>query len=82
MDVPTENLAGIIMSMHLYYPPLTLPSTSTAQRELRLLCAYEDGGVVLRRRTSPEGKQTVGGKGWDVIWKSRLHVETGSSFAC
>ena len=68
------------MSMHLYYTPLTLPSTSTAQRELRLLCGYEDGGVVLRRRSSPEGKHTVEGNGWDVVWKSRLHVEAGSSF--
>lgn len=67
------------MSMHLFYAPLTLPSTSKAERELRLLCAYEDGGVVLRRRTSPEGRQTVEGKGWDVIWKSQLHVEAGSS---
>ena len=67
------------MSMHLYYAPLTSPSTSKAQRELRLLCAYEDGGVVLRRRTSPGGTQTVEGKGWEVIWKSRLHVESGPS---
>ena len=74
-----ENFVGIIMSMHLYYAPLTSPSTSKAQRELRLLCGYEDGGVVLRRRTTPQDKQTVEGKGWDVIWKSRLHVESGSS---
>lgn len=67
------------MSMHLYYPPLTSPSTSKAERELRLLCGYEDGGVVLRRCTTPEGRQTVEGKGWEVIWKSRLHVESGPS---
>lgn len=67
------------MSMHLYYTPLMSPSTSKAQRELRLLCGYEDGGVVLRRRTTPQDIQTVEGKGWDVIWKSRLHVESGSS---
>ncbi|KAF8551384.1 WD40 repeat-like protein [Imleria badia] len=77
----SENFAGIIMSMHLYYAPLTSPSTSTAQRELRLLCGYEDGGVVLRRRTTPQDRQTVEGKGWEVIWKNRLHVESVMAMA-
>lgn len=78
----SERVAGIIMAMHLYYTPLTVPSTSTAQRELRLLCAYEDGGVVLHRRTTPGGTQTVQGRGWDVVWKRRLHVESGALRAC
>jgi len=73
--------SGIIMSMHLYYAPWTSPSSSTAQRELRLLCAYEDGGVVLRRRTSHEGTQTIESKGWEVVWKSRLHVESVMAMA-
>ncbi|KAF8440495.1 WD40-repeat-containing domain protein [Boletus edulis BED1] len=75
------HIVGIIMSMHLYYAPLTSPSTSKAQREPRLLCGYEDGGVVLRRRTAPEGVQTVEGKGWEVVWKSRLHVESVMAMA-
>ncbi|KAI9568290.1 WD40-repeat-containing domain protein [Boletus coccyginus] len=75
-DGRSGNKSGIIMSMHVYYSPLTSPSTSRAQRELRLLCGYEDGGVVLRRCTTPEGRQTVEGKGWEVVWKSRLHVES------
>ena len=58
---------------------MTSPSTSKAHQELRLLCGYEDGGVVLRRCTTPEGKQTIEGKGWEVIWKSRLHVASGRS---
>ncbi|KAG8213366.1 WD40-repeat-containing domain protein [Butyriboletus roseoflavus] len=80
-DGRSGNKPGIIMSMHLYYAPWTLPSTSKAQQELRLLCAYEDGGVVLRRRTAPGGMQTVEGRGWEVIWKSRLHVESVMAMA-
>ena len=79
MNAFSESVAGIIMSMHLHYAPLTSTSTSKAQRDLRLLCGYEDGGVVLHRRTTFGDAQTVEGKGWDVIWKSRLHVESGSS---
>lgn len=33
---------------------------------------------VLRRCTSPEGKQTVESKGWEVVCKSRLDVESGT----
>ncbi|KAH7884546.1 WD40-repeat-containing domain protein [Phlebopus sp. FC_14] len=71
-----RKTAGIVMSIHLFHASQTSPSTSKAQRELRLLCAYEDGGVILRRRTSAEDKKTVEGRGWEVIWRSRLHVES------
>lgn len=64
------------MSMHLFYSTSSAPSSSTSVRELRLLCAYEDGSVVLRKRTAPENKQTVEGRGWEVVWKSKLHVES------
>ncbi|KIJ67111.1 hypothetical protein HYDPIDRAFT_109119 [Hydnomerulius pinastri MD-312] len=80
-DGRSGSKAGIIMSMYLYYAPLTLPSTSSAQRDLRLLCSYEDGGVVLRRRTTPENTQTVEGRGWEVIWKSKVHVESVMAMA-
>ncbi|KAG6331402.1 hypothetical protein ID866_7688 [Astraeus odoratus] len=75
-DGRSGSKTGIIMAMHLFYAPQIHPSTSTAQRELRLLCAYEDGGVVLRKRTTPEGEQTIAGQGWETIWKSKLHVES------
>jgi len=65
------------MSMHLFYAASSVPSSSISARELRLLCAYEDGGVVLRKRAAPEGKQTVEGRGWEVLWKSKIHVESG-----
>ncbi|KAF8834310.1 WD40 repeat-like protein [Paxillus ammoniavirescens] len=80
-DGRSGSKMGIIMSMHLYYAPLSSPSTSKAQRELRLLCAYEDGGVVLRKRTTSEGTQTVEGRGWEVLWKSKLHVESVMAMA-
>jgi hypothetical protein len=66
------------MSMHLFYSASSAPSSSTSAKELRLLCAYEDGSVVLRQRNVPENKQTVEGRGWEVVWKFKLHVESGS----
>ncbi|KAG1821183.1 WD-40 repeat-containing protein [Suillus subaureus] len=77
-DGRSGSKSGIIMSMHLFYSTSSAPSSSTSARELRLLCAYEDGSVVLRKRTAPENKPTVEGRGWEVVWKSRLHVESGS----
>ncbi|KAG0692069.1 hypothetical protein DFH29DRAFT_972524 [Suillus ampliporus] len=69
------------MSMHLFYAASSAPSSSTSAKELRLLCAYEDGGVVLRKRTAPEDKQTVEGRGWEVLWKAKLHVESVMAMA-
>ena len=66
------------MAVHLFYAPQSFPSTSTAPRELRLLCAYEDGGVTLHRCLALPGVQTVQGKGWEMIWRSKLHIESGS----
>ncbi|KAG0709338.1 WD-40 repeat-containing protein [Suillus ampliporus] len=73
-DGRSGGKSGIIMSIHPFYAASSAPSTSA--RELRLLCAYEDGGVVLRKRTAPENEQTVEGRGWEVLWKSKLHVES------
>ncbi|KAG2037649.1 WD-40 repeat-containing protein [Suillus americanus] len=75
-DSRSGSKSGIIMSMHLFYSASSASSSSTSTRELCLLCAYEDGSVALRKRTAPENKQTVEGRGWEVIWKSKLHVES------
>ncbi|KAG2145293.1 uncharacterized protein EDB93DRAFT_1287941 [Suillus bovinus] len=80
-DGRSGSKSGIIMSMHLFYSALSAPSSSTSTRELRLLCAYEDGSVVLRKRTAPENKQTVEGRGREVVWKSKLHVESVMAMA-
>ncbi|KAG2140054.1 WD40-repeat-containing domain protein [Suillus clintonianus] len=80
-DGRSGSKSGIIMSMHLFYAASSKPSSSTSSRELRLLCAYENGSVVLRKRIAPENKQTVEGRGWDVLWNSKLHVESVMSMA-
>ncbi|KAG2741017.1 WD40 repeat-like protein [Suillus brevipes Sb2] len=80
-DGRSGSKSGIIMSMHLFYSASSAPSSSTSARELRLLCAYEDGSVVLRQRNAPENKQTVEGRGWEVVWKSKLHVESVMAMA-
>ncbi|KAG2347927.1 WD40 repeat-like protein [Suillus weaverae] len=75
-DCRSGSKSGIVMSMHLFYSASSAPSSSTSAKELRLLCAYEDGSVVLRKQTAPENEQTVEGRGWEVVWKSKLHVES------
>ncbi|KAF7327568.1 WD40 repeat-containing protein [Mycena kentingensis (nom. inval.)] len=74
---------GIIMSLHLFRGPRPSEgSSSSSGGELRLLCAYEDGGVVLRRfvgsgtHVGPEQEISIEGRGWDVIWRHKLHVES------
>ena len=69
------NLAGIIMSLHLFQTTASL-SSSTTTSNLRLLCAYEHGGVILRQCTAPVGQKTVEGKGWEVVWTSKVHAES------
>ncbi|EGN98932.1 hypothetical protein SERLA73DRAFT_168506 [Serpula lacrymans var. lacrymans S7.3] len=72
---------GIIMSMHLFTTLPDTASSSSSPRELRLLCAYENGGVILRRYTGPENKKTIEGIGWQVAWSSTLHVESVMAMA-
>ncbi|KAI6108321.1 WD40-repeat-containing domain protein [Pisolithus sp. B1] len=69
--------SGIIMAMHLFH----LPSHAVANGTLNLLCAYEDGGVILYRRIAPEGTQTIEGRGWEMIWRSKLHMESVMAMA-
>lgn len=63
------------MSTHLFYTPIPL----SAHGDLRMLCAYEDGGVMLYRRTVPPCTQTIQGQGWEMLWKCRVHAESGQS---
>jgi ASTRA-associated protein 1 len=65
------------MSMHLF---AAHPNTSMPKRpsdELRLLCAYENGSVTLRKRMRTDIQKSVEGIGWEIVWTSKLHVETG-----
>lgn len=43
---------------------------------LSLLTAYENGSVVLREYIRKDKEVSIEGEGWDVIWTSKLHVES------
>ena len=65
------------MSLHLYHQSQSRASTSAAQdKSLCLLCAYENGSVVLRKYDQKNKETSVEGVGWDIVWKSKLHVES------
>ncbi|KAJ7632862.1 WD-40 repeat-containing protein [Roridomyces roridus] len=69
---------GLIMAMHLFHAlPPSEGSSARAAGELRLICAYEDGSVALRRfvGSSTQLETSIEGRGWEVIWNSKLHVE-------
>jgi ASTRA-associated protein 1 len=71
------------MSLHLYAVPgdQSQPSPSShCTDELRLLCAYENGGVTLRRYAQLEKCKSVEGAGWEIVWAVKLHVESSTSF--
>jgi WD40 repeat protein len=43
---------------------------------LSLLTAYENGSVVLREYIQKAKEFSIEGEGWNVIWASKLHVES------
>ncbi|KAL0954817.1 hypothetical protein HGRIS_003762 [Hohenbuehelia grisea] len=80
-SLPGRGQDGIIMALHVYtIASITDPNAASSSAagargdELRLLCAHESGGVVLRRYSGPKS-HSVEGTGWDVIWKVKLHTE-------
>jgi hypothetical protein len=64
------------MSMHLFaiHPHTSAPSRPSD--ELRLLSGYENGGVTLRSFIRKDKPMSVDGFGWEVIWTTKLHVES------
>ncbi|KAJ7034964.1 WD-40 repeat-containing protein [Mycena alexandri] len=68
---------GLIMALHLFRaaPPAAGPSTRSG--ELRMVCAYEDGSVALRRfiGSTEHPETSIEGRGWEVVWQCKLHVE-------
>lgn len=66
-------MLGIIMSMHLFSSPH--PNHPDRTR-LKLLCAYENGGMELREFTRTDKETSVEGIGWEVTWRSNPHVES------
>ncbi|KAH7915635.1 WD40-repeat-containing domain protein [Hygrophoropsis aurantiaca] len=77
-DGRSGSKTGIIMSMHLFQPDGTSQPSSSSSNEqnLRILCAYENGSVILRKYTTPGKKTSVEGIGWEAIWSHKLHVES------
>ena len=78
---------GIIMSLHLYLArgeaeseeeASRSPSPLTTNLRLRLLCAYENGSVVLWKYTRKDKVKSVEGQGWEMVWKVKLHAESGA----
>ena len=45
---------------------------------LHLLSAYESGDVCLRLRTASDAEKTIEGRGWQLLWKVKNHVESGA----
>jgi hypothetical protein len=64
------------MSLHLYSHPIE--SGGKLHDELRLLCAYENGSVTLRKYERADKSTSVEGVGWGVLWTSKLHAETST----
>ncbi|KAF9453422.1 WD-40 repeat-containing protein [Macrolepiota fuliginosa MF-IS2] len=73
-DQKGRNNAGIIMGLHLFKSHVA--SSGSQHDELRLLCAYENGSVTLRKYARTDNSTSVGGAGWEILWTSKLHVET------
>ena len=73
------------MSIHLYRHQSQSPSESSSSYStpgnLRVLAAYENGSVVLREYDRSAKEASVEGQGWDIIWKSKLHVESSTRSA-
>ena len=70
------------MALHLFTASkeTVLEPPCSQMEELRLLCAYESGGVTLRRYSRTDKLTSVEGMGWDVVWDVKLHVESSTPF--
>ena len=65
------------MSLSLYHRREASPGPSTMELgNLSLLAAHENGSVVLREYIRKDKEVSVEGEGWDIIWTSKLHVES------
>ncbi|KAG8955637.1 ASTRA complex subunit [Tulasnella sp. 424] len=65
-------LTGSVMSLRLFNVPH--PSRSSAS-QLRVVTAYENGGLCLWARTEVEKETSVQGRGWEALWQMKVHAE-------
>lgn len=72
------HILGIIMALHLFLSE----EESSSRRRLKLLAAYENGSVTLWGFSEGLGDMSVESNGWNEIWSSRIHVETGDFTWC
>ncbi|KAI0084045.1 WD40 repeat-like protein [Irpex rosettiformis] len=72
------NPIGIIMSMHLFEAQ---HANTSGQTQLRLLCSYENGGVMLYGYSNRDKVKSVEGLGWELLWNAKLHVESVMAMA-
>lgn len=61
------------MSLHLFEKQISESATS----QLRILAAYESGTVTLFHYKSTERNTSIEGIGWECIWSTKQHVESG-----
>lgn len=70
--------AGIIMSMRLLPAPVEDDDgTSNSHRGLSLISSYENGSVKLWKYRNIAKERSIEGIGWECVWSSKLHVESG-----
>jgi ASTRA-associated protein 1 len=62
------------MSLHLYALPVS------ARNALHVLAAYENGSVACRRHNASPTSPSIEGRGWELLWTVKFHVE--SSLSC
>lgn len=63
------------MSMHLF--TTSSGATRVEDKALSLITSYENGCVKLWRYRNVEKERSIEGIGWECLWSSKLHVESG-----
>ncbi|KAG9008457.1 ASTRA complex subunit [Tulasnella sp. 427] len=63
---------GSLMSLRLF--SIQHPSRSNTS-QLRLLTAYENGGLCLWVRMETEKETSVEGRGWEALWQVKVHAD-------
>jgi hypothetical protein len=63
------------MSMHLFNA--SGGATRVEDRALSLITSYENGCVKLWQYRDVERERSIEGVGWECLWSSKQHVESG-----
>ena len=71
------SFPGIIMSMALLPAAVEGDGTLNSHRGLSLISSYENGSVKLWKYRNVAKERSIEGIGWECVWSSKLHVESG-----